>query len=1211
MSDQQTLELLIKAKQQTDAAFAAVVRQVEALGAKTKQASGSSKLLSAAGGELKTVLGGLSGPAGTLGSVLSAIGPAGLIAAAGLGATVGAAVTLGQWAMDFAKRADDLQNLTVQTGLSAEAFQEWAFAAKDVGGSQEMITSMSGRLTRALAEGGDEARVAIAGLGLSFDDLASSSEDAQLAATVKGLHDLADKGRQATIAYQLFGKDARVLRLVRKDTDDLREAAHKYNAVFEGETLAAAADANTKIERLSGTWQSLKDSIAQGVATSPDAAKAIDDLALSVASLGVTIGQHSPQILDLFRLLGSFSGVAPILSGLSGASAPLPGEDALARTKAGAGAPAGAAAGTQGAGDKKAGDPGYLKAVADAQNGLSKAKLAMLPLLDRENGALLQQVRALELDTAQQVRAIQENKALDDATRKRITGILWATKAATEKAIREADAQQKQEEAARAQLQGDQELAAVQDSLASSYDQAINAITRELAARQQEILYAKGLSPELKKERSDREQTIAAGKIAAVVRQQESQEILESVAATRALGEELGKNETAYVREAKAIEEDLAQARLKIQLDTSLADATRKRRLDEEEAMAAARRYNLQWDQSTGGVVKTLQDQAVEYNRNATALAYLEANKDQIIETMVREGMSVDKATEAYKKQKKQLEENLGRIDYMAGLMQALPSIIGQVGSAMEEMGYTGAQAWADIANSAIAAGKSIASGDIAGTIINSFKTGWDLSKALFGPDEEAEMLASAAGMGLEAADSFWEQFKPQDNLFAAYYLNILEALESEGLPAASLAGEDLGLVFQQSFVRGAEGLANIQDVMGALEDEMGRGVPGALEALDQSLDLVFQQMDTGQMSATTGADLLGQAFDSLRAAAEDGIGGAADEMRELIAQARAAGVEVEGINTYIRDLQSSAGEDLTAIFGEMTADGIKGGIALGYEDEAALFAQDFRAILAEQGLPAAVEEMGGAWAAIQGEMATLTQEQRDALLGDIPQLMGLVSEKTLPIFNAIQATGRTVERAGTTGYTTEAGFAAAQSAALAEYGQLIEAGATPEAAMEAMGPLLAQFIEQAAAGSLPIAEGIQALIAESDMVPLQDATERSASVLESQIAPSLAQMVAIMSGGGGGPTGAELVPLASGGIVQQNLAALVHGGEVVSPLSDLAGMIESAMVSAMARGGRGGESTTTVPLEVGGASIGRLMIREVMSNGELQRAISFIPSQV
>jgi len=128
--------------------------------------------LNAASKEGQAALHGYAAQAGPMGAALSAIGPAGLAAAAGLTAVVGAGAALLSLAQHAAEVGDQFDKMSQRTGFSVELLSGLAFAAERSGASIESVEPSLVRLQRRMASaqtGAKEFGNAFAFLGIEIE----------------------------------------------------------------------------------------------------------------------------------------------------------------------------------------------------------------------------------------------------------------------------------------------------------------------------------------------------------------------------------------------------------------------------------------------------------------------------------------------------------------------------------------------------------------------------------------------------------------------------------------------------------------------------------------------------------------------------------------------------------------------------------------------------------------------------------------------------------------------------------------------------------------------------------------------------------------------------------------------------------------------------------------------------------------------------------
>ena len=243
-----------------------VRRGLEALGADGEKAlrridaagrapSAGLRALGAASDELKGKLGGLSGQTGSLGNVLSTLGPRGLAAAAGIGAIALAllkAMDAGRQAIDYFSRLNDAAS---RIGMNVEGFQAFSIAALKIGVSAEQsekaLTKLNGIIGQVMQDGADapkEVKQAFDALGISMADVQKHGDDLDwmLAAMAEGFAGVKTQAEQTTIAKALFGREgAKLIPLLQEGAEKLREeqeAARAAGAVLS-EDLVKAYDA--------------------------------------------------------------------------------------------------------------------------------------------------------------------------------------------------------------------------------------------------------------------------------------------------------------------------------------------------------------------------------------------------------------------------------------------------------------------------------------------------------------------------------------------------------------------------------------------------------------------------------------------------------------------------------------------------------------------------------------------------------------------------------------------------------------------------------------------------------------------------------------------------------------------------------------------------------------------------------------------------------
>jgi hypothetical protein len=206
-------------------------------------------------GLVKDNLDDMAARAGGVGKVFEAFGPAGLyIAAAG---AAGAAAAVGFYRFTEAAIAagDAIADAATNAGVSTDTLQEMRYAVHAMGGEYEDADKAIGDFTKKLgaAESGNQkALKAFKQLGFSQDDLKSfKSADEGLRAVMERVSQLGKESERQYISEKLgLGPMIPLLREGTAKMDELREAAHNLGYVMDADLVAAAGEANDKLEDL-------------------------------------------------------------------------------------------------------------------------------------------------------------------------------------------------------------------------------------------------------------------------------------------------------------------------------------------------------------------------------------------------------------------------------------------------------------------------------------------------------------------------------------------------------------------------------------------------------------------------------------------------------------------------------------------------------------------------------------------------------------------------------------------------------------------------------------------------------------------------------------------------------------------------------------------------------------------------------------------------
>ena len=208
------------------------------------------RALDAAGEVFSKRVGSIAEESGGLGEILKAVGPAGLAAAAGIGAAVMAADKLVEGTKQAMEFGESLVSSAKAAGVSTTTLQTYRFAMGQAGASTEQADSALRGFTTAFGLAGEGAKKQLGffeKLGFTQEQLKSfTSVDEALDATVDKISGLGNAADRAAFAKRLGLSD--MLPLIQLGTSrihEMREEAASLGAVMDehvAEGLAKAAE---------------------------------------------------------------------------------------------------------------------------------------------------------------------------------------------------------------------------------------------------------------------------------------------------------------------------------------------------------------------------------------------------------------------------------------------------------------------------------------------------------------------------------------------------------------------------------------------------------------------------------------------------------------------------------------------------------------------------------------------------------------------------------------------------------------------------------------------------------------------------------------------------------------------------------------------------------------------------------------------------------
>jgi hypothetical protein len=158
------------------------------------------------------------------------------------------------------KLAEDLDNMSIRTGIGVEALQILGYAAEMSGSSLQSLESIIKLMQTSIGQAaikGDAAAESFTRLGLSFIELQSLSPDKQFYAIARAIESIPDPSERVAAYRDIFGRAGTEVAVYVKNLEDAGKLP-----IMTKEQIAQAAAANHAFEIMSISWGALKDQFA-------------------------------------------------------------------------------------------------------------------------------------------------------------------------------------------------------------------------------------------------------------------------------------------------------------------------------------------------------------------------------------------------------------------------------------------------------------------------------------------------------------------------------------------------------------------------------------------------------------------------------------------------------------------------------------------------------------------------------------------------------------------------------------------------------------------------------------------------------------------------------------------------------------------------------------------------------------------------------------
>jgi len=252
-------------------------------------------------------------------------------------ACAGALAAMAGLAYKAGQTADELNTLSMQTGLSTDALQKFKYASDLIDVDLTSVAKALAKVTKAAASDSDIFKQ----LGVSTRDSSGQLRDAEsiFYDTIDALGKIQNETERNALANELFGKSYQNLNpLIEGGADKLRELSQQFDELDLGvdqETLDKANELNDQIDTIKATWQQAMlvmgaslaenfgpqlDQIVQTISNLANAfanlPASVQAVALGLLALGAVL---SPLLIGVGLMVQGIGALIPMLSTIGGA----------------------------------------------------------------------------------------------------------------------------------------------------------------------------------------------------------------------------------------------------------------------------------------------------------------------------------------------------------------------------------------------------------------------------------------------------------------------------------------------------------------------------------------------------------------------------------------------------------------------------------------------------------------------------------------------------------------------------------------------------------------------------------------------------------------------------------------------------------------------------------------------------------------------------
>jgi hypothetical protein len=222
--------------------------------------------------------------------------------------------------LHFASVGDELDKMSLRTGVSATALAELGFAAEQSGADMGTVESALKRMQRNLGGLGPESAKTAAALdllGLSAERIHAMSPEDQFQTIAERIGDIEDPSKRAAAAMAVFGEGGRQLLPMVENIRELRQEARDLGIAPSPESVAAAAQITDAINRVRRVVSATIFEI--GAAIAPMAMDVLDGFLSVVSAVRKFIVANKALIVTTAKIGVVLSAVGAAIVAIGGA----------------------------------------------------------------------------------------------------------------------------------------------------------------------------------------------------------------------------------------------------------------------------------------------------------------------------------------------------------------------------------------------------------------------------------------------------------------------------------------------------------------------------------------------------------------------------------------------------------------------------------------------------------------------------------------------------------------------------------------------------------------------------------------------------------------------------------------------------------------------------------------------------------------------------